>query len=58
MKGFNVLTKDKQKKTQKIELKLEGVKKVVTIKDYGDETENLRALCRELKKFEDTLSIK
>jgi len=58
MKGFNVLTKDKQKKTQQIEIELNGVKKVLTIKDYGDETENLRAYCRELKKFEDTLSIK
>lgn len=58
MKGFNVLTKDKQKKTQNIKIEIGGVKKALTIKDYGDETENLRAICRELKKFEDTLSIK
>lgn len=56
-KGFKIISRDGGKKTQRIELELEGRKKAVTIKDHGDETENLRAFCRELKKFEDTLKI-
>lgn len=57
-KNLRFISKDGQRETQQIELELEGRKKLVTIRDYGNETENLRATCRALKSFEDELQIR
>lgn len=53
--AFSMSSRDESKKTMSVLLNIEGRKKTVRLKDYEDETENLRAWCRALKTFEDEL---
>lgn len=54
---FNITSRDAVKKTMRVALNFDGLKKTVIIQDHKNETENLRAMCRELKKYEDSLKI-
>lgn len=56
-KAFEVISKDEGKETIKVKVEFNGKTKTVDIKDYKDEAENFRAMCRELHTFEKELKI-
>lgn len=52
---FSMTSRDVTKKTMNVRLNIEGRTKLVKLKDFEDETENLRSWCRALKAFEDEI---
>ena len=57
-RSFLVTSRDVVGKTMNVRLNIDGETKLVKLKDYEDETENLRAWCRALKTFEDEIKEK